>query len=139
MAFVVPKRVRAGPAITLVPMVDVMMILLIFFMVTSTYLNLDRIPAVEQTDSGSAPAAGGPGAVVMIRLSADGTLSVRGQALSPDAYSAAIAERLAADPETQFVLLPSAEAPLQTLVTAMDRAAAAGATRLKVIRLEARP
>ena len=44
------RRSRNGPLISLVPMIDVMLILLVFFMVTSTYLNLDMIPAVRQQD-----------------------------------------------------------------------------------------
>ena len=47
-----PSRPRA--LISLVPMIDVMLILLVFFMVTSTYLNLDMIPAVRPEQGGAA-------------------------------------------------------------------------------------
>ena len=43
--------------ISLVPLIDVMLILLVFFMVTSTYLNLDMIPFVERSEE--APAGAG--------------------------------------------------------------------------------
>jgi biopolymer transport protein ExbD len=132
------RRRGRGPAITLVPMVDVMMILLIFFMVTSTYLDLDMVPAVHQADRASAaPAAGGP--VLMVRISADGAAVVAGRRLDADGFAALLRDRLAADPLTQVLLLPSAEAALQGLISAMDVAARAGATRLRVVRLEAQP
>ena len=139
MAMALARRRPRGPAITLVPMVDVMMILLVFFMVTSTYLDLDQVPAVEQTpDTAAAPAPGSP-AILMVRLGSDGIPVVRGRALDGPALVAEIARRLAEEPATEVVILPSGEALLQALVAAMDRAAAAGATRVRVIRLEPRP
>jgi biopolymer transport protein ExbD len=139
MAMAFTRRKARGPAITLVPMVDVMMILLVFFMVTSTYLDLDQVPAVEQAPEGASAAPAGSPSILMVRLGADGLAVVRGRALDGAAFAAEIAARLAADPATEVVILPSGEAPLQALVSAMDRAAGAGATKVRVIRLEARP
>jgi biopolymer transport protein ExbD len=53
------KRPRPPRAlISLVAMIDVLLILLVFFMVTSTYLDLDMIPAVSQNEENSSPPAG---------------------------------------------------------------------------------
>ncbi|MCR8723320.1 ExbD/TolR family protein [Frigidibacter sp. ROC022] len=140
-----PRRKSRGPAITLVPMVDVMMILLVFFMVTSTYLDLDMVPAVDQapeTEAQSLPppeGAGAGGTVLMVRIAAGGAAVVGGRSLTPESFGAMVAERLEAEPLTQIVLLPLAEAEMQALISVMDAATRAGATRLKVIRLEARP
>lgn len=129
---------RSGPLISLVPMIDVMLILLVFFMVTSTYLNLDMIPAIRQQEraGGSGPASGG---TVLIRLAADGVPVTQGRALSHDSLSALLTERLADDPLTQVLVLPSGAATTQALITVMDTATRAGAVRLRVIRLEAQP
>jgi biopolymer transport protein ExbD len=139
MAMAFTRRKARGPAITLVPMVDVMMILLVFFMVTSTYLDLDQVPAVEQAPDGATAAAADKPSSLRVRLGADGVPVVRGLPLDGAAFATEIAARLAADPATEVVILPSGEAPLQALVSAMDRASAAGAAKLRVIRLEARP
>lgn len=136
MAVALARRRRGGPLITLVPMIDVLMIMLVFFMVTSTYLDLDQVPAVEQSDGG--PGAAGPGTVLMVRIGADGLPAIQGRALAPADFAATLRERLATQPALQVVLLPSGEAPLQALVAAMDLATQAGAARLRVIRLEAR-
>ena len=134
-----PGRPKA--LISLVPMIDVMLILLVFFMVTSTYLNLDMIPAVAQSDrpapSQADPAA--PGGTLMIRLAQDGVPVVRGQALSQDALRALLLAQLAESSLTQIVVLPSGAASTQALVSVMDTATRAGAVRLRVVRLEARP
>ena len=133
-----PTRPRA--LISLVPMIDVMLILLVFFMVTSTYLNLDMIPAVKRAE---APAAAPPGSeqggTVMIRLGADGVPVLRGRALPGPALSGALEEVLARAPLTQVIVLPSGAARTQALVSVMEAAAQAGAVRLRVVRLEARP
>ncbi|GAA6199802.1 biopolymer transporter ExbD [Aquicoccus sp. SU-CL01552] len=133
-----PTRPRA--LISLVPMIDVMLILLVFFMVTSTYLNLDMIPAVRQAEAPApAPAGAETGGTVMIRLGADGVPVLRGQAMPGAALMAELSGILARDPLTRVIVLPSGAATTQALVSVMDAAAQAGAVRLRVIRLEARP
>lgn len=137
-----PSRNRA--LISLVPMIDVMLILLVFFMVTSTYLNLDMIPAAQPNDRADQTQETGDiglasGATLLIRLGADGAPVVRGQAMSAPRLERLLQARLADDPLTQVLLLPSAAARTQSLITVMDIAARAGAVRLRVVRLEARP
>ena len=122
--------------ISLVPMIDVMLILLVFFMVTSTYLNIDMIPVVEKAQGQPATNAA-QGRSLLIRLGPDGRSHVRGQALSSSELAAVIRARLADDPLASIILLPSNRATTQQLVSVMDTATLAGATRLRLIRLEA--
>ncbi|MAY87782.1 MAG: biopolymer transporter ExbD [Pseudooceanicola sp.] len=132
------RPARAGPLISLVPMIDVMLILLVFFMVTSTYLNLDMIPAVQQQNS----AASGPapkGTTVMIRLGAGGDPVVSGQPVAMGDLAAVLRARLAGDPDLRVLILPSGAARTQALISVMDAATAAGVQQLQVIRLEAQP
>ncbi|KIC06493.1 biopolymer transporter ExbD [Leisingera sp. ANG-M1] len=131
-----PARPRA--LISLVPMIDVMLILLVFFMVTSTYLNLDMIPAVKPSE-GTAGSAQAPAGTMMIRLGADGVPVLRGAALDQDTLRATLSAAVAEEPLTQVVILPSGAAQTQALITVMDTAALAGVTRLRVLRLEASP
>ena len=134
------RPTRRGPLISLVPMVDVMLILLVFFMVTSTYLNLDMIPAVRQQDQAGAAAPPTDAAgVVMIRIGADGVPVIRGRALAERALTSFLRARLADEPLTRVMVLPSGAATTQALISVMDTAARAGAVRLRVIRLEVRP
>lgn len=141
MASLALKRpARARALISLVPMIDVMLILLVFFMVTSTYLNLDMIPAVRQQDQARGPAADAQGAgTVMIRLGADGQAVIRGQPIAASGLERFLRQRLVREPLTQVVVLPSGAARTQALVSVMDVATRAGVVRLRVIRLQARP
>jgi len=133
-----PPRTRA--LISLVPMIDVMLILLVFFMVTSTYLNLDMIPAVRQQDQAQGASSDTQSAgTVMIRLGADGEAVIRGQSMAEPVLERLLRQRLAAEPLTQVVVLPSGAAKTQSLISVMDVATRAGVVRLRVIRLQARP
>lgn len=134
-----PRHLR--PVISVAPMIDILMILLVFFMVTSTYLDLDMIPAVTPEPETPAAAATSetPPTTLLIRVGADGQPAVAGRALDPAALQALVRDRLRAAPALQVVILPSGAADMQALVTVMDSATAAGATRLRVVRLEARP
>ncbi len=144
-SFVLKRPGHPRALISLVPMIDVMLIMLVFFMVTSTYLNLDMIPAAARSNSTPAPAptpavgTGAPRATLLIRLGADGIPVVGGRALSGDALRALLRSRLTEAPLMQVLVLPSGAARMQALVSVMDIATQAGARRLRVVRLEARP
>lgn len=136
------RRMATRPLISLVPMTDVMLILLVFFMVTSTYLNLDMIPALSQSDR-PAPAQGtadqASASVLLIRIGADGAPHHQGKSLEQDDLTGLLAARLARDPATQVIILPTGSARIQSLVAVMDTVTTAGVTNMRVVRLEARP
>ncbi|MEM6939716.1 MAG: biopolymer transporter ExbD [Pseudomonadota bacterium] len=135
------KRPRPPKAlISLVAMIDVLLILLVFFMVTSTYLDLDLIPAVAQdsdapADTSTATATAG---TLLIRLGESGTPVIRGQEMSLEGLDSLLRERLAADPALSIVILPTGVARMQALISVMDTATQAGARQVRVIRLEGR-
>jgi biopolymer transport protein ExbD len=125
--------------ISLVPMIDVMLILLVFFMVTSTYLNLDMIPAVKRTDDPSQAApqsTEGAGTTLMIRIGADGIPTLRGVGMEIPALEALFVDRIQSSPALRVLVLPSGAANMQALVSVLDAATRAGVTNLRVVRLE---
>ncbi|MBM2321231.1 biopolymer transporter ExbD [Marivita cryptomonadis] len=137
MALTRPKPPKA--LISLVPMIDVLLILLVFFMVTSTYLNLDMIPAVQRADD---PAIADPqltetaGAPMMIRIGSDGIPTVRGEGLAVPELETLFLSRLQDTPALRVLILPSGAADMQSLVSVMDAATRSGVTNLRVVRLE---
>ena len=140
MKIVRPHRPPAP--ISLVSMIDVLMIMLIFFMVTSTYLDLSMMPMAERGDDAVpevSASATTPGATVLIRLGADGHANLRGQQVDNDRLVELLRARLVVDPATSVIVLPSGMAETQALVGLLDAATEAGVTQLRVLRLEARP
>ncbi|WP_420006730.1 ExbD/TolR family protein [Arenibacterium sp. LLYu02] len=134
-----PKR--GAHLISLVPMIDVLLILLVFFMVTSTYLNLDMIPASgpEQPATGRVEATAVPSQTLMIRLGADGSMALGGQNLDLATLMETLTRVLLEAPLTQVLILPSGQAQTQSLISVLDVAAEVGVQRLRVVRLDAQP
>lgn len=136
------QRDTPPAAISVVSMIDVLMIMLIFFMVTSTFLDLDMIPLVDGGETAAAPttaAPAGPGAALLVRLGADDQPRLRGAPLAGPALTAEVQARRRADPGLSVVLLPSGQASTQALVSTMEAVTAAGVTELRILRLEAAP
>lgn len=136
------RPVRRQQIISVISMIDVMMILLFFFMVTSSYLNLDMVPAVQSTaqEPQAGPVAAEPvSRTVLIRISAAGVPILAGRSLAPAALDQVLKSYLAEDPLTSVIVLPSGGANLQALVSLMDQITGAGIVRVKVVRLAAAP
>ena len=155
-----------GARVTLVPLIDVLFILLVYFMVTSVYLDLDMIPAAggdpvqspaagdaesadgggsagpEERPPGGAPAASGAEALagaLLVRIAPDGQAVLRGTRLSPGALEERLRAEARRRPDLEVVLLPSPRAPVQALATALDALARAGIARSRILRLEGTP
>jgi len=137
------RKKRVGMIISVTPLVDVMMILLVFFMVTSTYLDLDMIPLVGGDRPAGEQSSAPPVTVeqvaestsLLVRLSADGTVYVSGQAVSLPGLSSVIQVRVTTRPSTPVLVLPSGAATTQSLVSLMDAITNAGARNVRVVRL----
>ena len=135
------KRPRPARAlISLVAMIDVLLILLVFFMVTSTYLDLNMIPAVSQNNDTNAPVAASEDKTppILIRIGADGAPVIRGKAVALAELDTLLRDRVALSPTLPVMILPSGVARTQALVSVMDTATGAGVRNVRVIRLEAR-
>ena len=126
------RRKRNMALITMTPLVDVMMILLVFFMVTSSYLDLDMMPMVQSEADGIAAPAG-PAPTLLIRITASGEARLRGQPLTVQSLATALQQA----PHARVLILPSGGANVQGLVSAIETATRAGAQNLRVVRLEA--
>lgn len=137
------RKNTLDPVISLVPMIDVMLILLVFFMVTSTYLNLDMIPFVDRDDQAGSPAettaeSTASATSLLLRISAEGQVFHRGHPMDQTAMSGLIKTRLLENPMMGIVILPSNQAKTQHLVSTLETLTLAGATRVRLMRLEGR-
>jgi biopolymer transport protein ExbD len=140
----IARRRRHPVAIPLAPLVDMQLLLLIFFMVTSTYLELEMIPVAGSdaapVELAPVPAEGEASGAVLVRLAADGTPFVSGVPLDGPALAAEIGRRLAEHPGAPVLVLPSAQASVQSLVDVLGDIAASGAIAVEVVRFaEAAP
>lgn len=128
----VVRRGRSGRAlISLTPLIDVVFILLVFFMLASTFTDWR---AIELATAGKAVAAASDDAALRLRVRADGGVDLGAERLD----DAALRERLTAvaarEPDKRVAVQPEAGVPLQRVVTVMEAVAAAGLAKVSLVR-----
>lgn len=124
-------RVREEPEINLIPFIDVLLVVLIFLMLSTTYnkftelqLKLPVADADVQRDYARE---------IMISISSDGAYAVNKMPLperSADALTAALLEGAKAGKETILIINADASARHQAVVTVMEAARRAGLTQI---------
>ncbi len=125
------ERRRSRARIGLTPLIDVVFILLVFFMLASSFLDWRSI---ELAASARGPAAGtGFEGAMLVEVGAAG-LRLGGVALSDEALSARLAERLAAAPGQRVLVQPDRGVAMQRVVDVLDRLDAAGARAVALVR-----
>jgi biopolymer transport protein ExbD len=125
------------PEINLTSLIDVVFLLLIFFMVSTTFerqalLRLD-LPEASTAETESLPE------VVEFIITDDGRLFVGEQELvddRPATVRAALSERFDSGSETPLVVRADAEAPHRLVVRVLDAAAAEGIRRVSIAAIE---
>ncbi|HUP20846.1 MAG TPA: biopolymer transporter ExbD [Gemmatimonadota bacterium] len=120
---------RRKALINVTSLIDVVFLLLLFFVVTSTFLERPGID-LSLPESGSAEVAARED--VTVRLGADGSLFVGEEPVAPDALEAAIRSRLEEGGTDRVVLEADEAASHGRVVDAMDAARNAGAAALVV-------
>lgn len=128
---------RAGSAprrLSLTPLVDVVFILLLFFMLTSRFEQWQGLTvntaAPSQQASDSQAITDDKAAV--LRFSADGTLSLDGQRVGRRDLSRLLEQRVEADPTMTLFIVPGSGLNVQELMQVVDLVRAAGVATLSV-------
>tara|TARA_R110002072_G_scaffold1559_8_gene12974 strand:- start:14055 stop:14489 length:435 start_codon:yes stop_codon:yes gene_type:complete len=128
-----PRRTLEDPAINLTPLIDVVFLLLIFFMVTTTFTRDTRL-AVDLPEADAATAE--PVAdQIEVLVSQAGRYSINDQLLA-DNQSSTLRDQLlvvaGGNRSLPVLLIADAESSHQAVVTAMDAIGQAGFSRLSI-------
>jgi biopolymer transport protein ExbD len=116
------RRPHEEPELNLISLVDVVLLLLIFFMVSTTFVDEARIE-LQLPQASSEPAADQRKDPIEVAVTASGEYRVNGQTLintSPATLSAAVSKIAGDSRETPVTLRADARATHQSVVTAMD-------------------
>ena len=124
-----PVLVESGGGLPVAPLIDVVLLLLIFFMLISRYLPPSL--TVKLPEAGAAQVSDRP--AVVLGIDAAGRLSVDGRLTDWPSLPHLLAGR---DPETEVRIGADKTADYDYVVRALDAAAQAGLTH---IALEAQP
>lgn len=122
-------RQRRRALISLTPLIDVVFILLVFFMLASSFLDWR---AIELTAPGRAAAGTSMEGVLWIEIRPEG-LRLSGETVSLEALGSHVAERVSERPDQRVLVRPQPGVSLRRAVQVLDRLAGAGVTRMSLI------
>ncbi|MCD6077717.1 MAG: biopolymer transporter ExbD [Ramlibacter sp.] len=110
-------RAKEEPEINLIPFIDVLLVVLIFLMLTTTYSKFTEMQPRE----------------VVVAVSADGRYMINRQPVgsrSTEALSQALVEAAKAGKETVVIISADATATHQSVITVMEAARRVGLTQI---------
>lgn len=124
-------RHRDEPEINLIPFIDVLLVVLIFLMLSTTYSKFTELqltlPVADAEQQRDRPKE------IIVAVAADGRYAVNKQALderSVSAVTAALAGAAAAGKDNIVIISADATAPHQSVVTVMEAARRAGLSQI---------
>ncbi len=123
-------RTRDEPEINLIPFIDVLLVVLIFLMLSTTYSKFTEIQL--QLPVADAQAQRDYPAEVQVTVGSDGNYGVNGRGVpgrGPEALGAAM-QAVAKGPQTVVVINADASARHQAVITVMEAARRAGLQRI---------
>jgi len=122
-----PPRKRL---LSMTPLIDVVFILLLFFMLASSFIEWREIELNVASNTGVSHSDQSP---VVIQITQDNFL-LRGESVSLDVLTEEVRSELANNTDLQLVVRPQASVPLQRIVTLLDRLRAVGGRNVSLLR-----
>jgi biopolymer transport protein ExbD len=115
-------RARIHTHLEMAPLIDVVFLLLIFFMLTTTFMVQEAVELqIPQAETG---ATADPSALVIVLSRQD--LLLNGEPVTLDGLRSALIEPLRAEPDRSVVLKTDAEMAVQRILEVMDSVRSAG-------------
>lgn len=117
--------------IALTPLIDVVFILLVFFMLASSFLDWR---AVDLRLTAGAGETSSESEVLLVRLLADGSVSLNGAGLTESELEEQVLAAVAEDGDLPLIVRPEAGVELQRAVSLLDLLRRAGVTNVSLSR-----
>lgn len=134
------RRRRESVDIGLAPLIDVVFILLLFFVVTTTFTRETQLRVdLPEAASGTPPEASEVKQLEVV-IDVDGNYTLNGKPLVKhdlDTLMAALDKESAGDRALPMVISADGKTPHQAVITAMDAAGKLGFARLRITTVEA--
>ena len=122
---------REEPEINLIPFIDVLLVVLIFLMLSTTYTKFTelqlRLPVADVDAQRDYPKE------IVVTVSSDGAYGINAAAIgarSPEALASAILAAAKAGKDSVVIINADASAKHQSVITVMEAARRAGLTRI---------
>ncbi len=127
------RHIPEEPEINVISMVDIVLVMLLFFMVTTSFVQRShlsmQLPRAQQA------AAGEPKTPIVIDLSASGQVSIDHRDVSMGQLARHLKHLAGRDPNRVIVLRADRNATQQYVIDVLDAAQEAGLTRISFATL----
>lgn len=124
-------RPKDAPEINLIPFIDVLLVILIFLMLTTTYSKFTELqltlPVADAEQQRQHPKE------VIVAVAADGRYAINKMAVdgkSVDAVASALSQATQAGRDSVIIISADATAPHQSVITVMEAARRVGLTQI---------
>jgi biopolymer transport protein ExbD len=132
------RKGKEDPEINLIALIDISLLLVIFFMLTSTFMQEGRLK-IELPQASLVPSTRQKSDPVVVTVTQAGSFRVNDRELinsSPDTLRAAIAEVAGADRNKPVTVRADARATHQSVVTAMDVLGKLGFVKINIATVD---
>ncbi|MGF1655346.1 MAG: ExbD/TolR family protein [Verrucomicrobiales bacterium] len=120
------QRQRRSPVISIVPLIDILTILLIFFIVTTTFRTPQPQININLPESPSASEAASPTTPLVVFVTEAEEVFLGDQLIATDQLAVAVQEQREANPDRVLALQADRRAPFEIILQVMDALKAAG-------------
>ena len=124
-------RISDDAEINITPMLDIVFIMLIFFIVTTSFIKEKGLEVSRPSSSPPKEVQQDKGPIV-VRIDASSLISVKGRVLEPRAVVANLEREKAEKPTSPLIVAAHPEADTEALVTVLDAARAVGIESVNV-------
>jgi biopolymer transport protein ExbD len=132
------RKPKEDPEINLIPLIDIALLLVIFFMLSSTFMQEGRIK-IELPQASLAPGARQKTDPLVVSVTQSGSYRVNDRELvnsSNDTLRAAILELAGSDRNQPVTIRADARATHQSVITAMDVLGKLGFVKINIATVE---
>lgn len=109
-----------GIALDMTPMIDAVFNLLIFFLVASSFQQIEREMQIALPEARAAGPLSAALREIVINVDADGRIIVNSRTMTPDELDALVREAVAANPEQKVAVRADRSAAYEKVARALD-------------------
>ncbi len=111
---------EGSPTIELTPIIDMVFLLLIFFLVATTFHQTEREMQIALPNATFAGPISTALREIIINVDADGNIIVNGRILDPQDLQRLVEETVAANPDQKVTVLGDRDTPYANIVRVLD-------------------
>ncbi|NVK23002.1 MAG: biopolymer transporter ExbD [Kangiellaceae bacterium] len=120
--------------IDMTPMLDIVFIMLIFFIVTTSFVKESAVDLARPTTNQDSEPPPNPPPLIVVSIDDTSTVTMNDRIIDKEAVRANIETQLAVDPRSPVLVRVHEDAMNEVLITAVDQAKAAGVEKVNVAK-----